>query len=282
MTPLPMTNVESANRYGNTSHMKVISSSNSTKSLPRGGDAKLTHTDRINNVGKSMISTTIPVTSANVNIYSNNTLPKPVLNSGGSNNNSIRSSSRSSITEVVNKLPAVINIPTSMVISDDNQKPQPSMADGIGQPVLMKESANQATKHVDTVQKSSIRTSQCGKINVANPTTATMVVVPTTNHKSKVKSLGEKPLPVLTTSNNCANPVLHFLPNDTSLDDEYLSECENCKSAHGSRYYLEEEVEEPQETMTLQRKMPDDKEEDQHNYYRVSATLPSNTNKKAS
>lgn len=32
----------------------------------------------------------------------------------------------------------------------------------------------------------------------------------------------EKPLPVLTTSTNCMNPKQHFLPNDTSLDDDYL------------------------------------------------------------
>lgn len=100
-----------------------------------------------------------------------------------------------------------------------------------------------------------------------------------------------KPLPILTTSTNCTNPKEHFLPNDTSLDDDYLSECENCKAAgSGSRYYMDdEELDElpQQETMTLQRKlinqsnldaMNDDN--DQQSYYRVSSTLPTNTNKK--
>jgi hypothetical protein len=70
-----------------------------------------------------------------------------------------------------------------------------------------------------------------------------------------------------------------------SLDDDYLSECENCKTAGtGSRYYLDdEELDEPlQETMTLQRKLMNENDEnDQQSYYRVSSTLPTNTNKKA-
>lgn len=93
----------------------------------------------------------------------------------------------------------------------------------------------------------------------------------------------DKPLPVLTTTTNCTNPKEHFLPNETSLDDDYLSECENCKTAGtGSRYYLDdEEIDEPIETMTLQRKLMNENDEnDQQNYYRVSSTLPTNTNKK--
>lgn len=94
------------------------------------------------------------------------------------------------------------------------------------------------------------------------------------------KTDNDKPLPVCTTFTNCSNPKEHFLPNDTSLDDDYLSECENCKSAHGSRYYLDEEhVDQPQETMTLQRKM-DEKECDEQPYYRTSSTLPTNTKHK--
>lgn len=96
---------------------------------------------------------------------------------------------------------------------------------------------------------------------------------------------GDKPLPMLTTTNNCTNPKEHFLPSEASLDDDYLSECENCKTAgQGSRYYLDdEELDELplQETMTLQRKlMTESDENDQQNYYRVSSTLPSSTNKK--
>lgn len=94
------------------------------------------------------------------------------------------------------------------------------------------------------------------------------------------KTDNDKPLPVCTTFTNCSNPKEHFLPNDTSCDDDYLSECENCKSAHGSRYYLDEEhLDQPQETMTLQRKM-DEKECDEQPYYRTSSTLPTNTKQK--
>lgn len=101
----------------------------------------------------------------------------------------------------------------------------------------------------------------------------------TSAHKSGIAAKEDKQLPVCTTYTNCSNPKEHFLPNDTSLDDDYLSECENCKSAHGSRYFLDEEIEEqPQETMTLQRKM--DEKEDEQTYYRTSSTLPTNTKQK--
>lgn len=91
----------------------------------------------------------------------------------------------------------------------------------------------------------------------------------------------DKALPVCTTVKNCSNPKEHFLPNDTSLDDDYLSECENCKSAHGSRYYLDKEHEEqPHETMTLQRKMDEKENDEQPSYYRTSSTLPTNTKQK--
>uniref|UniRef100_A0A0K8VWB4 Uncharacterized protein n=3 Tax=Bactrocera latifrons TaxID=174628 RepID=A0A0K8VWB4_BACLA len=93
-----------------------------------------------------------------------------------------------------------------------------------------------------------------------------------------------KHLPVCTTSKNCQNPKEHFLPNDTSLDDDYLSECENCKIAQSAKYYLnaEEVGAIPQETMTLQRKsMDDNKEEQEQSYYRISHTLPTNPKKNA-
>lgn len=91
------------------------------------------------------------------------------------------------------------------------------------------------------------------------------------------------PLPVCTTSKNCSNPREHFISNEASLDDDYLSECENCKSVCGSRYYLEEEgggPSSPQETMTLQRKMPEANESEEQAYYRTSSTLPTNTKQK--
>ena len=92
----------------------------------------------------------------------------------------------------------------------------------------------------------------------------------------------DKPLPVCTTSKNCSNPKEHFTPNE-SLDDDYLSECENCKIVVcGSRYYLEEPgaPTSPQETMTLQRKMPEANESEEQAYYRTSTTLPTNTKQK--
>ncbi|XP_061399266.1 uncharacterized protein LOC133334971 [Musca vetustissima] len=96
-----------------------------------------------------------------------------------------------------------------------------------------------------------------------------------------------KQLPVCTTSKNCLNPKEHFLPNDTSLDDDYLSECENCKIAQSSKYYLNAEQLTsvgggPQETMTLQRKSLEEcKDEPETGYYRISHTLPTNSKKNA-
>lgn len=66
----------------------------------------------------------------------------------------------------------------------------------------------------------------------------------------------------------------------------FRSECENCKSAHGSRYYLaeddEDELSSPNETMTLQRR-PNETQTDTlghcPTYYRTSLTLPTNTKK---
>uniref|UniRef100_A0A1B0D6B4 Uncharacterized protein n=1 Tax=Phlebotomus papatasi TaxID=29031 RepID=A0A1B0D6B4_PHLPP len=147
-----------------------------------------------------------------------------------------KSGTRCSISEVVSKVPSVINIPS------------PTTNAGGTQGQSYQQAQRQQQQHGP------------GRTNAV--------------HRNE-----EKPLPVCTTSKNCSNPKEHFLPNDTSLDDDYLSECENCKSAHGSRYYLDVETEEsPQETMTLQRKMPDN-EEDQP-YYRASLTLPTNTKQK--
>ncbi|XP_036345905.1 rho GTPase-activating protein gacF-like [Rhagoletis pomonella] len=130
-------------------------------------------------------------------------------------------------------------------------------------------------------------TSHHAKTNT-NAITTTTTANATTQFNSHVVDgntlSSAKHLPVCTTSKNCLNPKEHFLPNDTSLDDDYLSECENCKIAQSAKYYLNaEEVEStPQETMTLQRKsMDDNKEEQEQAYYRISHTLPTNPKKNA-
>lgn len=57
-------------------------------------------------------------------------------------------------------------------------------------------------------------------------------------------------------------------------NDDYRSECENCKSTHSSNYYLDAEEPEPEITMTLHRKPADTSEENGNAYYRTSLTLP--------
>lgn len=154
------------------------------------------------------------------------------------------------------------------------------------------QSLNSTLKRHKSKQREMLQVNANEKV-ISSKCTGGLMSMCNENHEklSRCGSLGsgkcpsEKPLPVLTTSTNCVNPKEHFLPNEGSLDDDYLSECENCKTAgHGSRYYLnDEELDElpPQETMTLQRKMMNENDEnDVQNYYRVSSTLPSSTNKK--
>lgn len=176
----------------------------------------------------------------NANHY---TLPKPTT---------AKMSLNSTINDVVNKVPSIVNIPTSYQRTGKSGKGHTSNESKSSSSTFANMDYHALTSHTKS-NGSSIATNQ-----------------------SKAE---DKPLPVCTTYTNCSNPKEHFLPNDTSLDDDYLSECENCKSAHGSRYYLDEENDEqPQETMTLQRKM-DEKEEEQ-TYYRTSSTLPTNTKQK--
>ncbi|XP_058809253.1 uncharacterized protein LOC131674535 [Phymastichus coffea] len=75
----------------------------------------------------------------------------------------------------------------------------------------------------------------------------------------------------------CSAQALPPLHDDT---DDYRSECENCKSAHGSRYYLDNEnemVTSPHETMTLQRRPEDATSSTTPQYYRTSFTLPTSS-----
>ncbi|XP_033226421.1 uncharacterized protein LOC117178951 isoform X1 [Belonocnema kinseyi] len=75
----------------------------------------------------------------------------------------------------------------------------------------------------------------------------------------------------------CSMQALPTLHDDA---DDYRSECENCKSATGSRYYLDNEdelVTSPHETMTLQRRPEETTSSTTPQYYRTSLTLPTST-----
>ncbi|XP_076179455.1 uncharacterized protein LOC143152812 isoform X2 [Ptiloglossa arizonensis] len=75
----------------------------------------------------------------------------------------------------------------------------------------------------------------------------------------------------------CSMQALPTLHDDT---DDYRSECENCKSATGSRYYLDNEdelVTSPHETMTLHRRPDETASNTTPQYYKTSLTLPINT-----
>lgn len=206
-----------------------------TKSLPRSDDKLTTQSflypiGGLSNVEKSRSLGKINYTQSFPMLTNHYTLPK------------VSTGKMSVISDVVSKVPSVINIPSPNVPSK--------------------------------IQSSTANT------NVLNPAPVPCTSISSKPKMSSADKIDDKQLPVCTTYKNCSNPKEHFLPNDTSLDDDYLSECENCKSAHGSRYYLNEPTEEqPQETMTLQRKL-EDKQEDEQTYYRTSTTLPSNTKQK--
>lgn len=216
-----------------------------TKSLPRSDDKLTTQSflypiGGLTNVEKSRSLGKINYTQSFPMLTNHYTLPK------------VSTGKVSVISDVVSKVPSVINIPSPINISSKNQSTLPNPTAFIP----------------------------------SGATTATTPLLPSCISTAKAKTtitvdkVDDKQLPVCTTYKNCSNPREHFLPNLDSLDDDYLSECENCKSAHGSRYYLNEPVEEqPQETMTLQRKL-EDKQEDEQTYYRTSTTLPSNTKQK--
>ncbi|KAK3924013.1 Integral membrane protein DGCR2/IDD [Frankliniella fusca] len=95
--------------------------------------------------------------------------------------------------------------------------------------------------------------------------------------------------PRCTCPGSCHSSLMSLQVNETSLpqnsnlslaqvglddNDDYRSECENCKSTHSSNYYLDAEDLEPEITMTLHRKPTDTSEENGNGYYRTSLTLP--------
>lgn len=261
--------------------------------------------------------------------YSTNTLPKNHHQQQPASQQiygKVANPSRSMITDVVNKVPSVIMLPipqqqpqqgAQMILKTMTLTPSNSLLkmstsknnisnDSVDGSVVETGSSSGCHSHNSTLKRSKQKRdainvnekviSSKGSVSSASSSTqiSSSSGVGTASSSEKHSGCGkftDKPLPILTTSTNCTNPKEHFLPNDTSLDDDYLSECENCKTAgSGSRYYLDdEELDELplQETMTLQRKLinqsgmdPMNDENDSQNYYRVSSTLPTNTNKK--
>lgn len=250
--------------------------------------------------------------------YSTNTLPKNHHQQQPASQQiygKVTNPSRSSVlNDVVNKVPSVIMLPLpsqSQQSSNNNQikgismlktSSRDNLCDSSDDRIVVrevgsachsqnstlkrskskKETVNANEKVISSKSSSSLSNHEKLTGSCSNSSSSSVIAVMTSS--SSMGKCVEKPLPVLTTTTNCTNPKEHFLPNETSLDDDYLSECENCKTAGtGSRYYLDdEEIDEPlQETMTLQRKLMNENDEnDQQSYYRVSSTLPTNTNKK--
>lgn len=266
-----------------------------TKSLPRSSEEKLKF---LQPVGGELQSSSEKAFSLGKINYTNS-FPK------FSNHYELPKSASgkiSMISDVVSKVPSIINIPSPVnraaqalnatipspaVQSHNTHSASFPSSPKFGLSNQPDQSAMIAINVKQTLQSARKSLPQYPDHGQLRPTTtaslgATPAKRSNTSHTEPTQTDHRQPqsLPVCTTYKNCSNPKEHFLPNDTSIDDEYLSECENCKSAHGSRYYLDEPAEEqPQETMTLQRKI-EDKQEDEQTYYRASSTLPTNTKQK--
>lgn len=290
-----------------------------TKTLSRGssshGCENESKSSRINYTGSSQQQHQAQRESQSTSNYSTNTLPKNQHQQQPASQQiygKVTNPSRSVLNEVVNKVPSVIMLPLPQQHSQSNggnqmksmlkaSSSRDNLCDNGGcgnvesscigmSSSTAREVGGSGVGNACHSQNSTLKRNKSKKeiVNANEKVISSKNTASSLNQHSGCTSSSkcvEKPLPVLTTTTNCTNPKEHFLPSEMSLDDDYLSECENCKTAGtGSRYYLDdEELDEPlQETMTLQRKLMNESDEnDQQNYYRVSSTLPTNTNKKA-
>lgn len=228
--------------------------------------------------------------------FSTNSLPKSHQQQPVSQHiyGKVTNPSRSVLNDVVNKVPSVIMIPqeSGQMLKNVSMAPKAKLASSKNSSSSdsYETESNECHNQNNTLKRSKSKKEFLNaneKLISSKVSTSSSQTLNPDNSRCEaiVEKRLEKPLPVLTTIKNCTNAKEHFLPSETSLDDDYLSECENCKTAGtGSRYYLDgEELDELplQETMTLQRKLMNENDEsDQQTYYRVSSTLPSNTNKK--
>lgn len=288
-----------------------------TKTLPRGSSSAPSHGCE-NESKQSRVSYSASSQqqaqreSQSTSNYSTNTLPKNQHQQQPASQQiygKVANPSRSVLNDVVNKVPSVIMLPLP-------QQQQHSQSNGGNQMKSMLKASSSRDNLCDNggcggtesgcigmssssaremggggnachSQNNTLKRNKSKKeiVNANEKVISSKNTSSLNQHSGCTSKCVEKPLPVLTTTTNCTNPKEHFLPSEMSLDDDYLSECENCKTAGtGSRYYLDdEELDEPlQETMTLQRKLMNENDEnDQQSYYRVSSTLPTNTNKKA-
>ena len=280
----------------------MYNATTNTKTLPRGShgcENVESKSSRLSYSGSGQQQRESQSTSN----YSTNTLPKNQHQQQPASQQiygKATNPSRSVLSDVVNKVPSVIMLPLPQQqstiggnqmkamlktsLSKDNlcdSSNNNSICEGVGGGGAGACHSQNSTLKRSKSKKEAMNVNE--KIISSKNSTSIIAV----NHHGSgctTPKCVEKPLPGLTTITNCTNPKEHFLPSEMSLDDDYLSECENCKTAGtGSRYYLDdEELDEPlQETMTLQRKLMNENDEnDQQSYYRVSSTLPTNTNKK--
>lgn len=205
-------------------------------------------------------STFYPLQNAHVTY----TLPK---NIGG------KTSLNSTIASVVSKVPSVISIPVGVDNNNADATTTMTTSKNTTLPKILRVKKDHVNRNLLKQQQPVV--SQCN-----------MPSYPSSQHSTNTTTTSAgnaKHLPVCTTSKNCLNPKEHFLPNDTSLDDDYLSECENCKIAQSAKYYLhaDELNDKRPETMTLQRKSMEESKEQETEpaYYRNSHTLPTNHKK---
>lgn len=184
--------------------------------------------------------------------YSTNTLPKNHHQQQPASQQvygKVANPSRSVLNDVVNKVPSVIMLPIShqpnanQVMKNVTSTPSNSLIKmSSSKSNLLNESGEIEAGSACHSQSSTLKRSKSKK-DVVNTNEKVISSKGSVSgaHQSGAHEKGrcdsssgkciDKPLPVLTTTNNCTNPKEHFLPSEASLDDDYLSECENCKTA---------------------------------------------------
>nr|XP_036233011.1 platelet binding protein GspB isoform X2 [Bactrocera oleae]XP_036233012.1 platelet binding protein GspB isoform X2 [Bactrocera oleae]XP_036233013.1 platelet binding protein GspB isoform X2 [Bactrocera oleae] len=276
----------------NSSTFYPLQNNHVTYTLPKYISGKVSLNSTIASVVSKVPSViSIPVGGGEVDLFENNNSCVYALNHSNSTNGkhestAMSTSKSSSANGRSTTLPKILRAKKQQDISASNNCNSNIAGSNIKYLTNTTSGMTTATASISSVAQCNMpvypqqsTSSHVKSTATANATTQFNSIITDSDALSSAKHL-----PVCTTSKNCQNPKEHFLPNDTSLDDDYLSECENCKIAQSAKYYLNaEEVEAiPQETMTLQRKsMDDNKEEQEQSYYRISHTLPTNPKKNA-
>ncbi|XP_018308533.1 uncharacterized serine-rich protein C215.13 isoform X1 [Mycetomoellerius zeteki] len=163
--------------------------------------------------------------------------------------------------------------PSSIAASQSLSRPIQLSAVAVTAPGNYKSTKNSDPFYTDAPVASSLAQSETYIADTSNVSERTREYTPSLSIANEINASGSFESVTCT----CSIQALPTLHDDT---DDYRSECENCKSATGSRYYLDNEdelVTSLHETMTLHRRPDEATSSATPQYYRTSLTLPTST-----